>query len=163
MNYTEAHIHHLAKKAHNYKSKLEEVLGDRASVVERAVGLLEIGAGAWAGGMVEGRFAGDTFLHVPPNLLGGLLFNAAGFLGESVFGKEWAPHLNTFGNGMIASWTAALGFTFGQRWQQTGKLLGGAPVVALPATAPAAAPAKVSGAEMDAIIDEMSKVAANHR
>lgn len=161
MNYTEAHVHHLAKKAHGFKSRLEEVLGKRASVVERAVSTLEIGAGAWAGGMVEGRTQGGTFLHMPINLLAGLALNAAGYLGEDVFGEQWAPHLNNFGDGFIASWVAAHGFTFGQRWQQTGKFFGGVSVpAALPAPKPAAPP--VSAGEMDAIINKMAQVAQQH-
>ena len=162
MNYTEAHVHHLAKKAHAYKSRLEEHLGSQASVVERGLNLLVIGAGAWLGGMVEGKTGGGTVAHVPINLLAGLVFNGAGFFGEKVFGA-YAPHLNQFGNGFNASWVAAKGFTFGQTWQQTGKLFGGQPVVALPAAHPAAVAApKVSGAEMDSIIDRMSEVAAQH-
>jgi hypothetical protein len=160
VNYTEAHVHHLAKKAHGFKSKLESVLGKRASVVERVVSTLEITAGAWGGGLLEGRTAGGTFHGMPLNLIAGVVLNAAGYFGEGVFGEVWAPHLNNFGDGFVASWAAAHGFTFGQRWQQTGKFFGG---VATPAALPAAAAAPVappvSQGEMDAIINRMAQVA----
>jgi hypothetical protein len=153
MNVTEEHLHHMAKKLHHTNSKLHAIRAKFSGVTERAVRTVEVGAGAWLGGLVEGRTAGGTVMHVPINLGVGIALSAAGYL--DLAGSEWSGHLNNFGDGFIASYVAATGYAFGKRWKETGKLF------AAKAPAQLAAPVQgdLSEAQMAAIVSRMQQAA----
>ena len=153
MNVTEEHLHHMAKKLHHTNSKLAALKDRFSGVTERAVRTVEVGAGAWLGGLVEGRTAGGTVMHVPINLGAGIALSVAGYL--DLAGNQWSGHLNNFGDGFIASYVAATGYAFGKRWKETGKLFA--------AKAPTALSPGVSGdlseAQMAAIVTRMQQAA----
>jgi hypothetical protein len=122
-NITEEHLHHMAKRHHATMKKLDGLREKFSGVTERFVGTLEVGAGAWLGGAVEGRTGGGTVLKVPINLGVGAVLLAAGHL--DLAGDQWSGHLNNLGNGFIGSYVAATGYAFGKRWRETGKMFGG--------------------------------------
>jgi len=122
-NITEEHLHHMAKRHHATMKKLDGLREKFSGITERFVGTVETAAGAWLGGTIEGRTEGGTILRVPYNLGVGVVLLAAGHL--ELAGSQWSGHLNNLGNGFIGSYLAAVGFAFGKRWKETGKLLGG--------------------------------------
>lgn len=129
------HVHAVKEKALAVAAKYKE---RGAAFTRKAVGTVEIGVGAWAGGVLEGRTQGMTVLHVPAPMLAGLLLVGAGY--ADLAGKEWSPHLENFGNGFVASCAASLGHRFGENWFAGGlsnALHGGAKTAALGAGTPA--------------------------
>lgn len=156
-NITEQHLHHMAKRHHHTMRKFEALKDKFSGMTERAVRTVEVGAGAWLGGLAEGRTNGGTVLHVPINLGIGVALSAAGYLDLA---GEWSGHLNNFGDGFIGSYVAATGYNFGKRWRDTGKLFGGGtPPAALP---PPAVHGDLSEGQMAAIVDRMRQAASAH-
>ena len=102
----------------------EKVMG----YAKRSYNVLETGAGAFAGGLLEGKLGGKGLGPLPYNLLAGV-----GFLVASNFvdgrtnlgGERVSKHLENLGNGLIASYTSAWGYAFGKRWHDTGQAFGG--------------------------------------
>lgn len=138
-----ASIKHLADQVAHHKRKHQDLLGKVEGATATAVRTLELGAGAFLGGALEGKTQQGKFLHVPINLLGGVAAIGAGMLDLA---GDWSPHLATLGEGMVASYASSVGYAFGQRWQAGGLRAafgGGAPVplppppVAIPAPPPA--------------------------
>jgi hypothetical protein len=153
-NITEEHLHHMAKRHHTTMRKLDALKEKFSGMTERAVRTVEVGAGAWLGGVVEGRTGGGTVVHVPINLGVGLALSAAGYL--DLAGNEYSKHLNNFGDGFIGSYVAATGFNFGKNWRDTGKLFASKGGGALPA----AASGEISDAAMQNIVSRMQAAAA---
>ena len=120
---TEEHLHHMARRHHATMKKLDGLRDKFAGFTSRFVGTIEMGAGAWIGGAIEGRTNGASIGPLPINLGVGALFLAAGHL--DLAGSQWSDHLNNLGNGFVGSYLAASGYAFGKRWKETGKLLGG--------------------------------------
>ena len=132
---TEQHLHHLARRHHATMQKLDGLRDKISGMAQRSFGTLETGAGAWLGGMLEGRTGGLSVGPVPVNLLAGGVLLAIGYAGLA---KDHSEHLSNIGNGLVGSYLAATGYAFGKRWKDTGKLLGGGghPWTAPYATAP---------------------------
>ena len=125
-NITEEHLHHMAKRHHATMKKFDGMRERIFGITERFVGTVETAAGAWLGGTLEGRTEGGTILRVPYNLGIGVVLLAAGHIAAGHSKFEWqSGHLNNLGNGFIGSYLAAVGFSFGKRWKETGKLWGG--------------------------------------
>ncbi len=140
------HVHqalaHTHKEKEHYKKKWEGIKESLGSKVESVGTLLEVSAGAFVGGLAEGRLDQPTFMHIPLNLLGGIVATGLGVAGAA--GRA-SSHLTNFGTGLVSSYAASAGFKFGNTWRGTGSLgvaLKGAakPPAALPAV-PVAAPA----------------------
>jgi hypothetical protein len=123
MHITEEHLHHMARRHHATMQKLDGLREKFAGFTGRFVGTIEVAAGSWIGGAIEGRTAGGTIGPLPINLGVGALFLVGGHL--DLAGGQWSDHLNNLGNGFIGSYLAATGYAFGKRWKETGKLLGG--------------------------------------
>jgi len=166
MNVTEEHLHHMAKRHHHTMGKLRAIQDKARALTSRFIGTLEVGAGAWLGGVAEGRLkhpdgSGGTVMHVPVNLAAGVALLAAGHL--ELAGKEWSDHLNNLGNGFVGSYVAAAGYTFGTNWRDTGRLFGhGAAALPPPAPAPAVT-GELSEAQMADIVRRMQAAAAPAR
>jgi hypothetical protein len=161
-NITEEHLHHMAKRHHATMKKLDGLRDKFSGITERFVGTIEVGAGAWLGGAIEGRTGGGTVLRVPINLGVGALLLVAGHL--DLAGDQWSAHINNIGNGLIGSYVSATGYAFGKRWRETGKLFGGGGhfnpyETALP---PPAVHGDLSEAQMAAIVQRMQAAAAAH-
>ena len=143
-NITEEHLHHMARRHHATMQKLDGIRERVAVYSQKSFSLVETGFGAWAGGILEGRTGGASLGPIPINLGIGFVLAAAGaFVGrgkqEVTITREVSPgvasvtarrtdfgeHLTNLGNGFIGSYLAAAGFSFGKRWKETGKILGG--------------------------------------
>ena len=122
-NITEEHLHHMARRHHATMKKLDGLREKFGGITQRAVSTIEMGAGAWLGGAIEGRTAGAALGPVPINLGVGALLLVASHL--DLAGPVYSDHLNNIGNGFIGSYLAATGYAFGKRWKETGKILGG--------------------------------------
>lgn len=136
MDFTK-HIKHLADQVVHHKKKHENLQGKFEAVTAGTIRLAEVGAGAWLGGVLEGKTGQGTFFHVPINLGVGLVLAGAGALDLA---GDWSPHLSNLGDGLIASYAAATGYSFGKKWKETGKLFG---AVQAPVPLPAPIPAPV--------------------
>jgi hypothetical protein len=170
MNITEQHLHHLARRNHATMQKLDAIKGRAAAIGTRLRSTLEMGFGAWAGGLLEGKTGGMAIGPLPINLLGGIAL--LGF-GQLDITKGWGDDLSNVGNGLIGSYLAASGYALGKRWRDTGHFLGGGghPFYSPyqdgwahgGAAAPAAPAAPVSGdlspQQMAAIVQQMQSVA----
>jgi hypothetical protein len=121
-NITEEHLHHMAKRHHATMKKLDGLREKFSGITQRFIGTIEVGAGSWLGGAIEGRTSGGTILKVPYNLGLGVLFLAAGHL--DLAGDKWSEHLNNLGNGFVGSYVAATGYAWGKKWRETGKMFG---------------------------------------
>jgi hypothetical protein len=167
-NITAEHLHHMARRHHATMKKLDGIQERYSGVTKRLIGTAETGAGAWIGGAIEGRTAGGTVLKFPINLGVGALLLGAGFL---KLAGPWSDHLNNIGNGFIGSYVAATGYSFGKRWRETGKILGGGghpwahpyetgwPQAEAPAPSPAVH-GDLSEAQMAHIVHQMQAAAA---
>jgi hypothetical protein len=122
-NITEEHLHHMARRHHATMQKLDGIREKISGYAQKSFGLLETGAGAWAGGMLEGRTGGMSVGPLPVNLLAGAALLVAGY--ANLGGERYSEHFNNLGNGFIGSYLAATGYAFGKRWKETGKILGG--------------------------------------
>ena len=137
MDFTK-HIKHLADQVVHHKRKHEDLKGKFEAITAGTIRLAEVGAGAWLGGVLEGKTSQGTFFHVPVNLGVGLILAGAGALDLA---GDWSPHLSNLGDGFIASYAAATGYSFGKRWKETGKLFGSVQApVPLPPPMPVAPP-----------------------
>jgi hypothetical protein len=118
---TEEHLHHMARRHHATMQKLDTIREKITGFSRHAFGTLEVGAGAWAGGVFEGRFNGWALGPLPGNLLAGVALLVAGHV---KLAKDYSEHLTNFGNGLLASYTAAVGYNFGKNWREGKKLFG---------------------------------------
>lgn len=117
-NYSTAHAVHLAKHAHHFREKHEKLLSKVKGIGERFLGTVEVGGGALLGGIIDGRSAGRTFMHVPLSLWAGAFFIGLGH--TSYAGEGNAAHLNNLGNGFVANYLSSVGHAFGDRWRMGG-------------------------------------------
>lgn len=121
---TEEHLHHMARRHHATMQKLDSMRETITGYAQRGFGLLETGAGAFAGGLLEGKTNGAALGGVVPyNLLGGVAFLVMGY--ANLGGDTYSKHFENVGNGLIASYTSAIGYKFGKRWAETGQAFGG--------------------------------------
>lgn len=163
MNLNEQHVHHMAKRLHQAHSKLDQWREKARGYAERGLSTIEVGLGAFAGGVVEGKSEGAAlFGHVPYNLLAGAVLLAAGHTAEHWGGgRATGDHINNVGNGVLAGYIASKGYAFGKRWHDggsfTGALKGGGGAPALP-PGPAIS-GEVSPAQMSAMIQKMEQAA----
>jgi hypothetical protein len=122
-NITSEHLHHMARRHHATMQKLDGLQATIKTYAQKSYGLLETGGGAWLGGLIEGKFGGAALGPLPYNLLAGVGFLVAANM--KVGGDTYAKHFENLGNGLVASYTSALGYSFGKRWRETGKAFGG--------------------------------------
>jgi hypothetical protein len=169
---TEEHLHHMAKRHHATMKKYDGMRERIFGAAGRFIGTIETSAGAWIGGVVEGRTSGGAIpgLNIPYNLGAGVVLLALGHIPtlRPGVGEQWSDHLNNLGNGFIGSYVAATGYAFGKRWKETKSLFGGG---GHPWTHPyengwshpAAGPAvhgDLSEAQMASIVQRMQQAAA---
>jgi hypothetical protein len=155
------HLHHMAKRLHHTNQKLDAIRAKFSGALGKAVDTVSVGAGAWLGGAIEGKTGGDTFMRVPYNLGIGAVLLLVGHV-PSISG-EYSKLLNNLGNGFVGSYVAAVGYQFGKRWKDTGKLFGGhswSNPYELPGGA-AETKGELSEAQMASIVQRMQQAAAS--
>lgn len=129
------HVHqllsHTNKEKEHYKRKWHGMVDHLEGLSTTALTLAEVSAGAFIGGAIEGKTKQGTFLHVPINLGAGLGLAFGGVAAHLTGRSEWlSKHLINLGTGMIASYTAAAGYSLGKKWLETGSLWGSLKVAA---------------------------------
>ena len=122
-NITEEHLHHMARRHHATMQKLDGIREKVAGYAQKSFGVLETGAGAWGGGLLEGLTGGKAVGPIPLNLLAGAGLLVMGY--ANLGGEKYSEHFQNLGNGFVGSYLAATGYAFGKRWQETGKPFGG--------------------------------------
>jgi hypothetical protein len=148
----------MAERHHHTMKKYDALRDKFAGMAERFVGTVEVAAGAWAGGAIEGRTDGGTVLKVPINLAAGAALLVAAHFDLAT--EKWSGHLNNLGNGFVGSYVAATGYRFGKNWKDTGKLFGGHSWSRPYGEIPASTGAQLSEADMDGIVARMQAAAA---
>src|SRR5206468_424525 len=103
-NITEEHLHHMARRHHATMKKLDGIRERVTGLAQKSFGFLETGAGAWAGGMLEGKTGGKSIGPLPVNLLVGAGLLAAGY--ANLGGDKYSDHFNHLGNGFVGSYFA---------------------------------------------------------
>lgn len=132
------HVEHLLRTRESLRDKFKR-FKQRMNLdnhVEKAVRTVEVGVGAAAAGLVQGRSGpqGLSILGIPVEVLGGVALNVAGHVGAA--GKH-SDHLCNFGDGLIAAFTSSFGFGVGKTWRDTGHLFGNRPQQQIGPGAPA--------------------------
>ncbi len=142
-NITHEHVQHLHRRGQQLHQRLTALKEKLSGTTARAVRTLEVATAATLAGVIQGKAgpSGATLpvIGVPVDLGAGLLLNLLGYFDAA--GDEYSEHLNNFGDGFLAAYLSNLGFSMGNNWRTTGKLL---PAKATPALADAAAAPAVS-------------------
>lgn len=144
----------LRKRGQSLYKRLENLREKLSGTTAKAVRTLEVSAAAIAGGVIQGKAGPDgaTIAHVPVDLGLGLALNVLGYFDAA--GEEYSGHLNNFGDGFLASYLSNMGFHYGNKWREEGKL----PLpfsksnAALPGGTPAVAQGEISPDQMANII-----------
>lgn len=164
---TMEHFRHLAERAHKSDSALKKFKDKHSARLARYAGLAfsvaETGAGAWLGGTLEGRTDGRKVGPLPLNLGVGVVLLT---IGQLELADKYSSHLLNVGNGFVGSYFAAVGYSFGKRWKESGKTfppLWGGHSWGSPyggEVAPPAVHGNLSQAQMDDIVNRMQAAAA---
>src|SRR5574341_2606415 len=91
-NITEEHLAHMARRHHATMQKLDTIRGKIMHYSQKSFGLLETGAGAFAGGLLEGRTKDTRLGPLPLNLIVGAGFLVAGY--ANLGGERYSEHFN---------------------------------------------------------------------
>ena len=108
-------------------ARLNEKAGE---AMEGVVKTLEIQAGAFVFGAIQGAFyepdpnkpdqkPGVHILGIPVEALAGIGLIVGGFMG--VGGSKWSEHMEHLGNGALAAWTSNLGRGYGFKFRSERK------------------------------------------
>ena len=97
-------VYDQAKRLKESAKRTREQAGE---TIERVVASVEVGSAAFVLGIIQGRWGPLENWPISLDLSLALGLNLAGFMGFG--GARWAPHLNNFGNGALASWTSTTG------------------------------------------------------
>ena len=103
-----------AKHAEAMTSRAKKVMAKAETVVKETVGALEVGGAAFAFGMIDGRYGGVEFLHVPLPLLASATSHLMAFMG---IGGQYSSHLHQLGNGALAAYLTTAGRGAGLAWR----------------------------------------------
>lgn len=114
MNIAEAQLHQMARRHHAKMQKLDGIREKISGLSIRALSTLETGAGAWVGGLMDGK------LQLPVNL--SLMFGVGFILLEFTKpGERYRGHYGSIGNGFLGSYLARAGYRFGHRLRESRK------------------------------------------
>jgi|GEM_PF-1112262 len=145
---SKAQVTELQEKAKRAFARARGMAEKSEAVVERVVQSAEVQAGAFAFGLVNGRFNAPEIAGVPIDLGAGLGLHFLSFAG---IGGGQAKHMQAFGDGALASYFTNLGNTVGTRMRSR---------AAAPAAQPTGAIAGGNGAVAGALTDsEVARLA----
>lgn len=116
MSAVEVQLHHMARRHHASMKKLDALRDRIANFSTRTtgfapVGTFETGAGAWVGGLMDGK------LHWPVSM--SLVFGGGLILLDwlDFAGERDRVHYGNVGKGFLSGALARAGYRFGQRWR----------------------------------------------
>ncbi len=95
----------LASRAKSAMAKTEET-------VETGIRAIEVGAAAFACGVVEGKMGSIQVVGVPLPLAAAAILHGAGFFSSN----RTQSHLHALGDGALAAWASTKGFEVGKAW-----------------------------------------------
>ena len=97
--------------------KLDGIREKISGLSARAISTIETGVGAWVGGLIEGRTrTGRNPFPAPLNLFMGSALVLMDHVGMG--GERYREHYGNFGNGLLGSYLAGIGYRFGHRmWE----------------------------------------------
>jgi hypothetical protein len=116
----EAHLHQMARRHHATMKKLDGTRERFAGFTRRGISTIEMGAGAWVGGLMDGKLQWT----VSPSLILGINLILLDYIGIS---PRDSAHYGNFGNGFLAGPLARAGYRFGQRMRERSVQPRGAP------------------------------------
>ena len=115
-------IRALAKKAHALQTRARNATAKFESKVETVVETLEATGGAYAMGVLQGRFPDKReIMGIPIELAIGAGLHVAGFAGLA--GRS-SSHLHAFGTGALAAYAVRAGQVLGQKMSTGAKVSG---------------------------------------
>lgn len=112
MKLSKADLSRAAHRAESLKTRLSSLRKKTEKTTEKVVHTIEVGAGAFTAGVIQGRGGIDVF-NVPLELLLGAGLNLAGYMG---LGGKMGEHLHGLGDGLLAGYATQLGFGVGKTW-----------------------------------------------
>lgn len=113
-NVTKGQLAAFADKAKRLHERAKSLREKAESSMEQVVGTIEVFAGAFGMGVLNGRMGGVEIAGVPLDLGIGVLGNVLGHLG--VAGKA-SSHVHNLSNGALASYATRLGLGIGKRME----------------------------------------------
>lgn len=120
----------LREKFLSMRGRLARLNEKAGEAMEGVVMTLEIQAGAFLFGAIQGAFyepdpakpnekPGMHILGVPVEAMAGIGLIVGGFMG--VGGAKWSTHMEHLGNGALAAWTSNLGRGYGFKFRSERK------------------------------------------
>lgn len=124
----------LREKFLSMRGRLARLNEKAGEAMEGVVMTLEIQAGAFLFGAIQGAFyepdpakpdqkPGVHILGIPVEALAGIGLIVGGFMG--VGGSKWSEHMEHLGNGALAAWTSNLGRGYGFKFRSERKAKAG--------------------------------------
>ena len=124
----------LREKFISMRGRLARLNEKAGEAMEGVVMTLEIQAGAFLFGAIQGAFyepdpakpdqkPGVHILGIPVEALAGIGLIVGGFMG--VGGSKWSEHMEHLGNGALAAWTSNLGRGYGFKFRSERKAKAG--------------------------------------
>ncbi len=152
---THEHVQHLTRRNDTLAQKIEKLKGRSAHVAKHAFTLLEVTAGAAAGGLIQGlakdQSVGPRIAKVPADLGIGLALEFVGVL--DLAGEEYSSHIANLGTGFLAAYFTDLGHAIGSRKRTTGHYFGPKATAALPAVSGDVSPQQMA----EALLSQMQQ------
>jgi hypothetical protein len=114
------HVKYAWHRGEAFKKRLASIQDRLRHGTKKVVRSLEVSAAGAVGGLIQGRAGeeGSTVMHIPTDLLGGIVLNGLGFFGAA---GDYSDHLHNFGDGLLAAFTSSMGYGWGSNWRKTGK------------------------------------------
>lgn len=120
----------LREKFMSMRGRLARLNEKAGEAMEGVVKTLEIQAGAFLFGAIQGAFyepdpakpdqkPGVHILGIPVEAMAGIGLIVGGFMG--VGGAKWSDHMANLGNGALAAWTSNLGRGYGFKFRSERK------------------------------------------
>ena len=127
----------LREKFMSMRGRLARLNEKAGEAMEGVVMTLEIQAGAFLFGAIQGAFyepdpakpeqkPGVHIFGIPVEAVAGLGLIVGGFMG--VGGSKWSTHMEHLGNGALAAWTSNLGRGYGFKFRSERKAKAGSTV-----------------------------------
>ena len=136
---TQEHLAHVHREMTSWKKRAGAAKAKLTKATGHIVRTLEVGTGAFVGGLLVGKLGSDDktkdkshVAGVPLDLGIALGLNLLGYF---EVGGENSHHLNAFGDGFLGAYMSGVGFAKGKQWEATGKLFGASSTSALPTSA----------------------------
>lgn len=117
MKLSQTDLRKAATRAESLKTRLAGLRKRTEKVAERAVHTAEVGATAFAFGVLQGKTGGIEVVGVPLELGTGVGLHLMGYLG---LGGKMSDHLHGIADGALAAYLTTIGRAVGAEWKKKG-------------------------------------------